>query len=240
MNLRKLILVTGAFGQLGSEFVEVLKTKKSELGTLDEAYENFDVVGFGHSDLDISNQIAVFETIEKIKPSVVINCAAYTDVDGCESNRDLAFKINALGPRNLAIACEKIGSKLVQISTDYVFYGDGNEPKIECNFLNPQSIYGSSKALGERYVAWFCKKWFIVRTSWLYGKNGKNFVKTIAKLAKEKGYLKVVDDQIGNPTNVCDVVFNVLKLVLTNFYGIYHCTGNGECSWFDFACEIKY
>ena len=171
-------------------------------------------------------------------PNIAINCAAYTNVDSCEDNYELAFKVNSLGARNLAIACEKIKAKLIHISTDYVFEGNGQVPYKEYDLNNPVSVYGKSKLLGERYVKEFCSRYFIVRTSWLYGYSGNNFVKTIIKAAKEKRQLQVVDDQIGNPTNAEDLAYHILKLLLTEEYGIYHCTGSGECSWYDFACKI--
>ncbi|WP_446787722.1 dTDP-4-dehydrorhamnose reductase [Macellibacteroides fermentans] len=232
------ILITGCRGQLGSQIVNILKEGASELGPISEEYRTAEIIGVDIEDLDISNLKAVNEFINKVKPDVVINPAAYTNVDGCESNQDLAFKVNSLGSRNLAIACEDIGAKLIHISTDYVFEGNGTVPYKEYDITNPVSVYGKTKLLGENYVREFCSRYFILRTAWLYGYNGNNFVKTIIKAAKEKGHLDVVNDQRGNPTNAEDLAHHILKLGLTEEYGVYHCTGAGECSWYDFAKAI--
>lgn len=232
------ILVTGAKGQLGSQIVNIIKQGYSELGKLSEDIISSEVIGIDVEELDITDLNKVREFIAKEKPDVVINPAAYTNVDGCESNQDVAFKINALGARNIAIACENIGAKLIHISTDYVFSGEGNSPLSEYELPSPQSVYGKTKLVGENFVKEFCSKYFIVRTSWLYGYNGKNFVYTIMKAAKERGTLKVVDDQRGNPTNAEDLAYHILKLINTEEYGVYHCTGEGECSWYDFASKI--
>lgn len=195
-------------------------------------------------ELDITYKDSVLEFIYKFKPNVVINCAAYTNVDKAEEDYERAFQVNALGPRNLAIASEAVGAKLVHISTDYVFDGKGimQDGKVipyrEYDIPNPINAYGKTKLLGENYVREFCSKYFIIRTSWLYGENGINFVKTIIKIAKEKEKLQVVNDQVGNPTNASDLVRHVLELAFTEEYGIYHCTGNGVASWYDFACKI--
>ncbi|MBM7869837.1 dTDP-4-dehydrorhamnose reductase [Clostridium pascui] len=232
------ILITGCIGQLGSQIVNILKTGASELGSISEEYRTAEIIGVDVEELDISNLQSVREFINDIKPNIVINSAAYTNVDGCENNQDLAFKVNSLGPRNLAIACEEAGAKLIHISTDYVFEGNGTVPYTEYDITNPVSVYGKTKLLGENYVREFSSRYFIVRTAWLYGYNGKNFVKTIIKAAKEKGHLDVVDDQRGNPTNAEDLAHHILKLGLTEEYGVYHCTGAGECSWYDFAKAI--
>ena len=168
-----------------------------------------------------------------------------TNVNGCESAPDTAMKINAIAPRFLAAAAQKIGAKLVYVSTDYVFDGDGARtsddsiiPYTEWDVCAPCSVYGKSKWLGEQYVREVCPRTFVVRTAWLYGYVGGNFVKTIWKNGAQKGELKVVDDQMGNPTNANDLAYHILKLALTDTYGVYHCTGTGVCSWYDFACEI--
>ncbi|MEW8957170.1 dTDP-4-dehydrorhamnose reductase [Clostridium sp.] len=232
------ILITGARGQLGSEIYNMLINKESEVGCISENLTEGEILPLGLEELDIVNLDSVREVLYKERPNIVINCAAYTNVDGCEENYDLAFKVNAIGPRNLAIVCNEIDAKLVSISTDYVFKGDGVVPYKECDINNPISAYGKTKLLGENYVREFCSKYFIVRTSWLYGVDGHNFVKTIIKAAKEKGVLNVVNDQRGNPTNAEDLAFHILKLMDTEEYGIYHCTGEGECTWYDFAKEI--
>ncbi|EQB90259.1 dTDP-4-dehydrorhamnose reductase [Clostridium punense] len=232
------ILITGAKGQLGTQLIEILSRGKSELGPVPKEVKNCEIIPCGVEELDITDLKAVKELFHKKKPEVVINCAAYTNVDGCESNEDLAFKVNSLGPRNLAMASEEIGAKLLHLSTDYVFRGQGTVPYKEYDKVDPVSAYGKSKALGEEYVREFSTKYFIVRPAWLYGYYGKNFVKTIMKVAKEKGHLTVVNDQRGNPTNVEDLVHHLLKLIPTEEYGIYNCTGEGECTWYDFAKAI--
>jgi dTDP-4-dehydrorhamnose reductase len=232
------ILITGSKGQLGTQIIKMLENKNSELGFIDSTYSETEIIGVDVNILDITDIKAVRQYMNESKPDVVINCAAYTNVDACETNIDLAFKINAIGPRNLALISEEIGAKLIHISTDYVFSGIGTVPLREYDLTNPQSIYGKTKLQGEEFVKQFSSKYFIVRTAWLYGYYGNNFVKTIIKAAKDKGYLDVVDDQRGNPTNAEDLSYHLLKLALTEEYGVYHCTGTGECSWFDFASKI--
>lgn len=232
------ILITGCRGQLGGQIINVLKKGISELGSIPQDYTKAEIICADIEELDISSLKVVRNYIKVIEPNIVINTAAYTNVDACESNQDLAFKVNSLGPRNLAIVCEQVGAKLVHISTDYVFEGNGTVPYKECDVPNPVSVYGKTKLFGENYVREFCSRYFIVRTAWLYGYNGNNFVKTIIKIAKEKGHLDVVDDQKGNPTNAEDLAHHILKLALTEEYGVYHCTGEGECTWYDFAKVI--
>ena len=232
------ILITGGKGQLGLELTKILKNRKCELGVLPKFYEDVKVLSLGFLELDITKMEDVLKVLEKEKPYALVNCAAYTNVDECESFKEAAFKVNSLGPRNLAIACEKFGVKLVHISTDYVFSGEEDKPKLEIDVVNPKNIYGKTKALGEEYVKSFCSRWFILRTSWLYGEFGNNFVKTIVKAAKETKKLKVVEDQFGTPTNVEDLCFVVLNILITEEFGVYHASGEGRCSWFNFACEI--
>lgn len=232
------ILITGAKGQLGSQIVEIINKGKSEIGEIQPTLKNAEARGIDIGDLDITKLGDVQAYIKAFNPDVIINPAAYTNVDGCENNEELAFKANAIGARNLAIAAEQAGAKLIHISTDYVFQGNGTKPYREYDLPSPVSIYGKTKLAGENYVKEFCSRSFIVRTAWLYGYNGKNFVKTIINTAKEKGHLDVVDDQRGNPTNAEDLAHHILKIALTEEYGIYHCTGNGECSWYDFANKI--
>lgn len=232
------ILITGGNGQLGSQIYEILKTGTSELGSVSSVYKDSEVIAADVDKLDITCINSVRSFLNEFKPDIVINSAAYTNVDGCEENSELAFKVNSIGSRNLAVVCEEIKAKLIHISTDYVFTGDGNKPYKEYDIPCPISVYGKTKLMGEEYMKSFCSRYFIVRTAWLYGYNGKNFVKTIIKAAKEKGSLEVVDDQRGNPTNAEDLAYHILKLALTEEYGIYHCTGTGECSWYDFACKI--
>lgn len=232
------IVVTGSKGQLAGEIISMIKSGESKIGNIDSAYENANLVCVDVDELDITQKKAVEDFLLKEKPDLVINCAAMTNVDACETNLELAMKVNAIGPRNLSEASSKVGAKIVHISTDYVFSGDGQTPYCEWDICNPQSIYGKSKLLGEIFTRENNNKYFIVRTSWLYGKNGNNFVKTMINLGKEKSSIKVVDDQRGNPTNANDLAYHILKIAARDQYGIYHCTGEGECSWCEFAREI--
>ena len=232
------ILITGSNGQLGNELQSIIATGKAEIGCVSERIKNVEVIAVDVDKLDITNLAQVEEVLNEEKPDVVINCAAATNVDGCESNKDLAFKINALGPRNLAMICEKIGAKIVQISTDYVFKGVGESPLDETELVAPVSAYGKTKLAGENFVREFSSKYYIVRTAWLYGYVGHNFVYTMMRLGKDKEALSVVNDQLGNPTHANDLAYHILKLIETDEYGVYHCTGKGQCSWYDFASEI--
>lgn len=232
------ILITGGNGQLGTEINKCFERGFTEIGVPNVLKEKNEVRTVDIDELDITDIKAVKALFEAEKYDAVINCAAYTNVDGCELNKDDAFRVNAVGPRNLAIACESIGAKLVHVSTDYVFPGNGSIPKSESSIPSPISTYGSTKLLGEQYVRDFCKKYFIVRTAWLYGYYGRNFVKTIMNAARKFGKLTVVNDQRGNPTNAADLAHHLIKLLDTEEYGIYNGTGTGECSWYDFAAEI--
>ena len=234
------ILITGCKGQLGTEIQKQLRLGYSEIGPIPEMLQNAEIVAVDLPEVDISKLEPTLAYIAEVAPDVVINCAAFTNVDGCETNHDVAFQANAVGPRNLAMACEKIGAKLVHVSTDYVFSGreNGGIPLDEADTPNPISAYGSTKVQGERYVQQFCSRFFIVRTAWLYSYYGKNFVKTIYNAGKKFGKLEVVNDQLGNPTNAVDLAHVLLQLAATQEYGIYHCTGEGICSWYDFAAAI--
>lgn len=232
------ILITGSKGQLGTELQDIIKKGHAEIGPVSENIKNSKVFALDVDELDITKLEDVRRVLNEIKPDVVINCAAATNVDGCEANKDLAFKINALGPRNLSMVSEEIGAKIVQVSTDYVFEGIGEVPLNEADRVHPVSSYGKTKLLGEEFVREFSSKYYIVRTAWLYGYVGHNFVYTMMRLSKEKETLSVVNDQLGNPTHANDLAYHILKLIETEEYGVYHCTGSGECSWYDFACEI--
>ncbi|MFD0697774.1 dTDP-4-dehydrorhamnose reductase [Paenibacillus sp. GCM10027628] len=219
------ILVTGANGQLGQDIVRLLK-------------EQHDVKGLGRDQLDITNEEQCSRVLSNFKPEIIIHCAAFTAVDRAETEEDLAYRINAFGTRNIAVAAEKIGAKLCYISTDYVFDGNGSKPYREYDNTNPQSVYGKSKRAGERLVESISSRYFIVRTSWIYGLYGDNFVKTMLKLAQESETLKVVNDQIGAPTYTVDLARFLERLVQTEKFGVYHASNSGICSWFDFACAI--
>ncbi|WP_302579903.1 dTDP-4-dehydrorhamnose reductase [Clostridium saudiense] len=232
------ILITGSNGQLGNELQKIVSTGKAEIGAVSEEIKNAEVFAMDVDTLDITNLEQVKKVLNEVKPDVVINCAAATNVDGCEANQDLAFKINSLGPRNLAMVAEELGAKIVQVSTDYVFSGVGEAPLKECDLVAPVSVYGKTKLLGEEFVRDFSTKYYIVRTAWLYGYVGHNFVYTMMKLGKDRDTLNVVNDQLGNPTHANDLAYHILKLIQTEEYGVYHCTGKGECSWYNFASEI--
>ena len=232
------IMITGSKGQLGNELQSIIAAGKSEIGDISGEYKNAEVIAVDVDTLDITDMKATEEFIAENKPDIIINCAAMTNVDGCETMKEVAFKVNALGVRNLAVAASKLGAKFIHVSTDYVFAGNGTKPYVEWDSIDPQSVYGASKALGEKYALSFNKKTFVVRTSWLYGYIGKNFVKTVRRVIKERGSITVVNDQRGNPTNANDLAHHLLKLGVTEEYGVYHCTGEGECSWYDFAAKI--
>lgn len=220
------VIVTGAKGQLGSDVVKYFT---------DAGYQVF---GFGKDELDITNLENVQEIFLKINPDIVIHSGAFTSVDLAESEEDLAYTINAVGTRNVAVAAKQVNAKLVYISTDYVFNGQGTKPYHEFMPTMPLGVYGASKLAGENYVRDFHDKFFIVRTSWVYGKNGNNFVKTMLKLAAERDELTVVHDQIGCPTYTVDLTNCLLELVKTEKYGTYHVSNSGSCSWNEFAKEI--
>lgn len=232
------IMITGCKGQLGNELQSILKSLKSEIGDIPGEYKNAEVAAVDVDTLDITDFEAVKEFVLNENPDIIFNCAAMTNVDGCETMLETAYKVNAAGVRNLAMAAKLVNAKFVHISTDYVFAGNGTKPYKEWDMIDPQSVYGASKALGEKYALAFNDKTFIVRTSWLYGYIGKNFVKTVRRVLREKGSITVVNDQRGNPTNANDLAHHLLLLGVTEEYGIYHCTGEGECSWYEFASEI--
>ena len=232
------IMITGCKGQLGNELQSILKSLKSEIGDIPGEYKNAEISAVDVDTLDITDYLSVKEFVLNENPDIIFNCAAMTNVDGCETMLETAYKVNAAGVRNLAMAAKLVNAKFVHISTDYVFAGNGKKPYKEWDMIDPQSVYGASKALGEKYALAFNDKTFIVRTSWLYGYIGKNFVKTVRRVLREKGSITVVNDQRGNPTNANDLAHHLLLLGVTEEYGIYHCTGEGECSWYEFAGEI--
>ena len=217
-----------------------LAAESCVLGPLPERLRKATIIPVDVDELDITDRETTINYIRRHQPETVINCAAFTNVDGCEISRDAAYKVNALGPRNLALACEKVNARLIHISTDYVFPGvaNGGIALDECAVPAPISAYGQTKLLGEQYVERFCRRHFIVRTAWLYSYYGKNFVKTMVRLGKTHDEITVVNDQLGNPTNAVDLAYHILKLAVSHDYGIYHCTGNGICSWYDFASAI--
>lgn len=219
------LLVTGANGQLGKELVHM-------------SDERVRIVGFGRDRLDITNLEQCRAAIAEIRPDGVIHAAAYTAVDKAESEPDEAYRVNAIGTRNVTIAAREAGVKLLYVSTDYVFDGIGTESYNEYDNTNPQSVYGKSKRAGEVLVQSLADRYFIVRTSWVYGKYGNNFVKTMLKLASERDTVTVVEDQVGSPTYTYDLAKFLIQLVQTEFYGIYHASNTGSCSWYEFAKAI--
>ncbi len=232
------ILITGASGQLGTEIQRQLKNGGSALGPVPERLKNAIVIPTDVQELDITDRDATIAFVRRHQPDTIISCAAFTNVDGCETDPEAAFQVNAIGASNLAQAAERINARLIHVSTDYVFRGEGDHPLDESEQIAPKSVYGKTKALGEAYVRDFCHRYFIVRTAWLYGYAGKNFVKTMVNAGKKFGKLEVVNDQLGNPTNAEDLAHHILKLAVSHDYGVYHCTGEGICSWYDFASEI--
>lgn len=219
------ILVTGAKGQLGFDLVKTLSTK-------------YLVLGCGWGMLDISNEDQCIKVVNDYNPDVVMHCAAYTAVDQAEIDIDQAYKINTVGTRNMVIASESVRAKFCYISTDYVFDGKSTEAYREYDNTNPINIYGKSKEAGEQLVQSLSSSYFIVRTSWLFGIHGKNFVKTILHLGSEKSEISVVNDQRGSPTYTVDLSNFLLELIDTYKYGIYHVSNSGECSWYEFAQAI--
>ncbi|ALC16465.1 dTDP-4-dehydrorhamnose reductase [Desulfuromonas soudanensis] len=215
---------------------------------LDTASADFEITPFDLPEFDLTDASLVQKVIGELKPDVIINCAAFTAVDACETNEDLANKVNGEGPGILAAAALKVGATLVHISTDYVFDGKQTRPYAEEDRPNPSSAYGRSKLLGEEAIrSSGLKEYFIIRTSWLYGPGGKNFVETVARLAAERQELRIVADQFGTPTYTGDLagaIFNLLDAATVDPppanspYGLYHFSNEGECSWHDFALAI--
>ena len=227
----KKILITGCNGQLG-------RALNKEYAKDDVEFINTDVAqGEGILSLDITNVEEVIRCGEKTKPDVIINCAAHTNVDACETQWDLAYQINAVGARNLSIAAAKTDAKLIHVSTDYVFPGTSPKPLTEFDATGPISAYGKTKLEGENFVKEFAPKHFILRTAWLYG-DGKNFVKTMLKLSESHDTITVVSDQYGSPTSAAELAKMIHFLEPTENYGTYHATCEGQCSWADFAVEI--
>ena len=220
------VLVTGVKGQLGYDVVNEL-TKRG-----------IESVGVDIEEMDITDPVSVDRVMKEAAPDAVIHCAAYTAVDAAEENEELCRKVNAEGPQNIANVCKELDIKMIQISTDYVFGGEGThfwKPEDACD---PQSVYGRTKYEGELAVRNTLEKYFIVRIAWVFGINGKNFVKTMLNLAKTHDTIRVVNDQFGSPTYTYDLARLLVDMVVTDKYGIYHATNEGTCSWYEFACSI--
>ena len=220
------VLVTGVKGQLGHDVMDELAAKGIE------------GIGVDVEEMDITDAAACEKVITEAKPDAVIHCAAYTAVDAAEDNLELCRKINAEGTRNIARVCKAMDIKMMYISTDYVFNGGGERPWEPDDHREPLNVYGLTKYEGEIAVEQNVQKYFIVRIAWVFGVNGKNFIKTMLRLGKEKGAVSVVNDQIGSPTYTYDLARLLVDMIQTDKYGRYHATNEGLCSWYEFACEI--
>jgi len=220
------VLVTGVKGQLGFDVCRELSRRGA------------DFRGVDIDDFDITDQAAVDAHIKGYAPGAVIHCSAYTAVDKAEDNAALCEAVNAGGPRNIALACRAIAAKMLYVSTDYVFPGRGNEFYEPDAPTGPLGVYGKTKLLGEFAVREALSDYFIVRISWVFGKNGNNFVKTMLRLAETKSEINVVDDQVGSPTYTPDLAPLLCDMIATDKYGVYHATNEGVCSWAEFAREI--
>lgn len=222
------VLVTGVKGQLGYDVVKELESK------------GIKAVGVDIEEMDITDADAVDKVITEANVDAVIHCAAYTAVDAAEDNEEICRKINAGGTKNIADVCKKLDIKMMYISTDYVFDGQGIEPwKPDCKDYNPLSIYGQTKLEGELLVSENLDKYFIVRIAWVFGVNGKNFIKTMLNVGKKFDTVKVVSDQIGTPTYTYDLAKLLVEMIQSDKYGYYHATNEGGyISWYDFTLEI--
>ena len=222
----KRLLITGCNGQLGRA-----------LNQLYEGNREYELVNTDVAELDITDVSKVLKLTQEVRPYAIVNCAAHTAVDLCETDVDNAYRINAIGPRNLSIAAQRYGANMVQISTDYVFDGKGTRPYTEFDVTGPQGMYGATKLAGENFVKEFCSEHFIIRTAWLYG-DGKNFVKTMLRLSETHDQVRVVRDQVGSPTSAKELAGMIAYLIPTDNYGLFHGTCEGVCSWADFSREI--
>ena len=220
------VLVTGVKGQLGYDVVKECEKRGIE------------AIGVDVEEMDITDAAACERVITEAKADAVIHCAAYTAVDAAEDNEDLCRKVNAEGTRNIAEVCRKLDIKMMYFSTDYVFNGQGERPWEPDDPREPLNVYGQTKYEGELAVQELLEKYFIVRIAWVFGVNGKNFIKTMLRLGRERGAVSVVDDQIGSPTYTYDLARLVVDMIQTDRYGIYHATNEGLCSWYEFACQI--
>ena len=226
MSVVKKIIVTGCNGQLGRAINKIYQDST--------VYEcvNTDV-----GELDITNVESVDRFVADVKPYAIINCAAHTNVNGCETDVDNAYRINAVGPRNLSIAASRYHAKLMHISTDYVFDGQASSPYTEFDVPNPQAVYRKTKLAGEQFVREFAREYFIIRTAWLYG-DGKNFVRTMLGLAQKHDKVTVVGDQFGSPTSADELAGAIAHLLPTDNFGLFHGTCEGITNWADFTREI--
>ncbi len=224
--MKQKILVTGANGMLANDLISMLMEY------------DYRVYPFDKKDLDITSPDSVYKTIHSVQPDIIINCSAYTKVDLCETEKELAFQVNRDGVSYLVKECKNRNLKFIHISTDYVFDGIKKSPYTEYDQTNPQTIYGLSKLRGEIEIQNNLENYIIIRTAWLYGLSGQNFVKTIIRLSQEKKELRIVSDQIGTPTYTKHLSYGIFSLIEAEAIGIFHFTDDGQCSWYDFACEI--
>ncbi|MCI8958104.1 MAG: dTDP-4-dehydrorhamnose reductase [Lachnospiraceae bacterium] len=220
------VLVTGAKGQLGTDLMNELNR------------QGLEAIGVDIEEMDITDAESCRRVISREKPDAVIHCAAYTAVDAAEDNVELCSRINGQGTRNVAQACRDQGIKLMYISTDYVFDGQGTRPWEPDDPRDPLNVYGETKYQGELAVEELLDQYFTVRIAWVFGLAGKNFIKTMLRLGQERGAVSVVDDQIGSPTYTYDLARLLVDMIQTDRYGRYHATNEGICSWYEFACEI--
>ncbi|HXD56970.1 MAG TPA: dTDP-4-dehydrorhamnose reductase [Thermoleophilaceae bacterium] len=220
------VLVTGAGGMLGSDVIRAAE------------FVNHEVVGFTHGELDIADRSALDQVMLHERPEVVVNCGAYTDVDGAEDDLEGAMAVNAEGAENVAAAANEIGARVIYPSSDYVFDGAKSDPYVESDEPRPQSVYASSKLAGEHETAESNPRHFIARSAWLFGASGRNFVETMLSLARDHGEVVVVRDQVGCPTYTAHLADALVRLAGTEAYGIHHLASQGACSWFEFAQEI--
>lgn len=220
------VLVTGVKGQLGYDVVNELEKRGME------------AVGVDIEEMDITDMQSVAKVIRETAPNAVIHCAAYTAVDAAEEQEEICRKVNADGTRNIAKICRELNIKMIYISTDYVFDGQGTRPWEPEDTRQPLNVYGQTKYEGELAVQELLEKYFIVRIAWVFGTNGKNFIKTMLRLAETNNRITVVDDQYGSPTYTYDLARLLVDMVLTEKYGVYHATNEGICTWYEFACEI--
>lgn len=218
--------MTGAAGMLGSDVVRAAE------------FVNHQVVGLSHADLDVADRLTVARRMLEERPDAVINCAAYTDVDGAEDDLEGAMDINAEAAANVSVAANEISAKVLYPSTDYVFDGSKSEPYLESDEPRPQSIYAQTKLAGEHETAGANPRHYVVRSSWLFGTAGRNFVETMLSLARDHGEVLVVRDQVGSPTYTAHLADALVRLVDTEAFGLHHLASQGECSWFEFAQEI--
>lgn len=219
------ILITGSNGQLGQELAETLPGR------------GHGAVALSRDELDVADPDAVERAIEVHSPQLVVNAAAYTNVDGSETQTDLAYAVNAIGPRNLAQACEQRGCELLHVSTNYVFDGETGRPYEPFDLPNPISAYGRTKLAGEEYVKHLSSRWYVIRSAGVYGR-GHNFVRTMLRLGTERSALKVKDDEFVSPTYARDLAWGIIGILESGRYGLYHVTNAGSCSWYEFAREI--